>query len=183
MAKRLTKIYTRVGDDGTTMLGDANRAAKDDIRIEVMGDLDELNSIIGVVLTSNGLDDRIQSILTNIQHELFDIGAEICIPQANKTQPDWVKCLEATIDEFNSHLPPLEEFILPGGAYSAALCHFARTICRRAERHLVTLQRQDFVNPVTLQYINRLSDLLFVAARTLNQFAGVYEKQWQAKRG
>ena len=168
MSNRLTKIYTRTGDDGTTGLANSNRIDKFNTRIEAMGEIDELNSLIGVLVASELAKD-ISGYLLNIQHKLFDIGAELAIPENSLTSPDCVKRLEDLIDSYNNELPVLKEFILPGGSMPASLCHLARTVCRRAERTLVKLARNESFNSETLRYINRLSDLLFVFARTLNQ--------------
>ena len=159
MANRLSKIYTRTGDDGTTGLGDGSRINKDSLRVEAMGDVDELNSIIGIMLTES-LPDNLLAPLTQIQHDLFNVGGEICIPGYVILQQARIQDLEDQIDALNEHLTPLKEFILPGGSKAAAYCHLARTVCRRAERKLVELHRNEKVTGISLQYLNRLSDLL-----------------------
>jgi len=181
MGNRLTKIYTRTGDDGTTGLGDGGRVDKDDPRIEAIGDVDELNSAIGLLL-SNDLPETIQPILTDIQHRLFDIGGELSMPGHNILDPGRVEALEQALDALNSDLPALKEFILPGGTPAAASCHLARAICRRAERRVHRLARTAAVNPATFKYLNRLSDLLFVMARVLNKQAGQPDVFWQHER-
>ncbi len=181
MGNRLTKIYTRTGDDGTTGLSDGGRIDKDDPRIEAIGEIDELNSTIGLLL-SKDVPETIRSTLTGIQHRLFDIGGELSMPGHNTLQPDRVKALEQALDEFNSELPALKEFILPGGTPAAASCHLARAVCRRAERCVHRLAKTAAVNPTTLKYLNRLSDLLFVMARQLNRQAGYPDVFWQHER-
>ena len=178
MGHRLTRIYTRTGDDGSTGLGDGTRVSKDHGRVESMGDVDELNSIIGLLCTET-LPPAIQRLLTRIQHDLFDLGAELCIPGHRVIPETRVGELEVEIDGFNSQLAPLKDFILPGGSRAAALCHMARTVCRRAERRLVTLHLEQPLAPTALHYLNRLSDLLFVLARHLNREAGVPDVLWQ----
>ena len=181
MSNRLTKIYTRKGDDGATELSNRDRIDKCDTRIEAMGDIDELNSILGL-LRANNIPSEISSYLLNIQHRLFDIGAELAIPGNAIISPESVDKLEELIDNFNADLPSLKEFILPGGSLSASICHLARTICRRSERTLVRLARKQTFNAETLRYVNRLSDLLFVFARTLNQKEGDKEVLWDSER-
>ncbi len=181
MAKRLTKIYTRTGDDGTTGLADGKRVEKDGLRVAVMGDVDELNSILGVLIAS-GVGEDIAGYLLNIQHRLFDIGAELSIPGKPVTQPAHISRLEELLDTYNEDLKPLDEFILPGGTLSGALCHFARAVCRRAERSMVKLARTEYLNPNTLSYINRLSDLLFVFSRAITQAKGGKEVYWDKNR-
>ena len=182
MANRLSKIYTRTGDDGSTGLGDGSRINKDSLRVDAMGDVDELNSIIGIMLTEN-LPDKLLSQLTQIQHDLFNLGGEICIPGHRILQQVRIQDLEAQIDAYNENLTPLKEFILPGGSKAAAYCHLARTVCRRAERKLVELHRKENLSPLSLQYLNRLSDLLFVMCRIINQAAGVPDVMWKNERG
>ena len=181
VAKRLTRIYTRTGDDGSTGLGNGSRTDKDSARIDVIGDIDELNSMLGVLIASN-IGEDIAGYLLNIQHRLFDIGAEISIPGHALTQQSHVIRLEELIDTFNAELKPLEEFILPGGSMPGALCHLARTVCRRTERDLVRFARSEFLNTHTLHYMNRLSDLLFIFARTLNHKKGGKEVYWDKER-
>lgn len=177
MGNRLSKIYTRTGDGGTTGLGDGTRVDKDHLRVAAYGTIDELNSVVGLVLTGN-LPAEVRECLTRIQHELFDLGGELCLPGETLIPGDFVTALEAELDGFNADLPPLKDFILPGGSEAAARCHLARTVCRRAERHLVSLGREAAVNPASLRYLNRLSDLLFVIARTLARADGGAEVIW-----
>ena len=181
MAHRLTRIYTRTGDDGTTGLSDGKRIDKDSVRCEVMGDIDELNSLLGVINTS-AVSDDIYGYLLNIQHRLFDIGAELSMPGQAILESSSTTRLEELIDNYNSDLQPLDEFILPGGSTPGAICHLARTVCRRAERHLVRLARQEFVNENTLTYMNRLSDLLFVFGRVITLEKGGKEVYWNKER-
>lgn len=178
MANRLSKIYTRTGDAGTTGLGDGTRVAKDSLRIAAMGDVDELNSIIGLMLTEP-MSPKIQDCLTRIQHDLFDIGGEICMPGHAMIKAERVTALETQLDAWNDTLTPLKEFILPGGSRAAAYCHLARTVCRRAERQMTTLNNQEKMTEISLQYINRLSDLLFVLCRILNKEARLPDVLWQ----
>ena len=177
MGNRLSKIYTRTGDKGTTGLGDGSRVDKDCLRVEAYGTVDELNSALGLVLAAE-LPDSVRTCLTRIQHELFDLGGELCMPGTVLIPDSYVDQLEADLDAANEALPPLEDFILPGGTESAARCHLARTICRRAERILVTLGKHEEVNRVSLRYLNRLSDLLFVLARVLARSEGGAEVTW-----
>jgi cob(I)alamin adenosyltransferase len=181
MGYRLSKIYTQTGDKGTTGLGDGNRVSKDCPRIEAVGAVDELNSAIGVVLVHR-LSDQVRRPLTRIQHELFDLGGELAVPGQRAITDDRVKHLEATLDALNGGLPMLREFILPGGNPAAADCHLARAVCRRAERRLVTLSRDEATNPCALSYLNRLSDLLFVLARVILREAGIHEVLWEHTR-
>lgn len=178
MANRLSKIYTRTGDNGTTGLGDGTRINKDSLRVEAMGDVDELNSVIGIMLTET-VPSSLVSVLTQIQHDLFNVGAEICIPGYIILKQSRIDDLEHTIDTLNEHLSPLKEFILPGGSKAASYCHLARTVCRRAERKLVELHRNEKVTDISLQYLNRLSDLLFVMCRTINKEAGISDVLWK----
>jgi len=166
MGNRLSKIYTRTGDKGTTGLGDGSRVDKDDLRVETFGTVDELNSVIGLVLASK-LDAAARACLTRTQHELFDLGGELCMPGYILIHETCVDQLETDLDRFNEDLPPLKDFILPGGSEPAARCHLARTVCRRAERLMVSLAKVEDINEVSLRYLNRLSDLLFVVARVL----------------
>ncbi len=151
MGNRLSKIYTRTGDDGTTGLGDGSRVDKDSARVEAYGTVDEANSAIGMVLAAGSLPDPVADCLTDVQHDLFELGGELCIPGHAAVQPAYVERLEKALDEFNSELPPLKEFILPGGGPGAAACHLARTIVRRAERRVLTLARSDDVRAEALQ--------------------------------
>jgi cob(I)alamin adenosyltransferase len=182
MANRLSKIYTKTGDAGTTGLGDGTRVAKDSLRVIAMGDVDELNSVIGVMQTET-LGANIHEVLGAIQHDLFDLGGEICMPGYAMIKAERVTTLEMQLDEWNETLSPLKEFILPGGSRAAAYCHLARTVCRRAERTMTTLNNQEKtiqkeLTEVSLQYINRLSDLLFVLCRILNKNANVPDVLW-----
>ena len=183
MGKRLTKIYTRTGDDGTTGLGDGSRVPKDSARVEAYGTVDEANSAIGMVLASESLPDGVAECLGEVQHDLFDLGGELCIPGFTAIGADYVDRLEATLDRFNADLPALKEFILPGGGPAAAACHVARTICRRAERRVQTLAATEPVGPDALRYLNRLSDLLFVLARVIARHETGSEVLWKRGRG
>jgi cob(I)alamin adenosyltransferase len=178
MGHRLSKIYTRTGDDGTTGLGDGTRVPKDHARVEAFGAVDELNSAIGLLLTEP-LPDDIHACLTDVQNTLFDLGGELSIPGYSLLTEHRVTALEQVLDELNSQLPPLKEFILPGGTRAAALCHSARAVCRRAERRVFTLLRDAGPRHLSLIYLNRLSDLLFVIARSLNKTAGEPETLWR----
>lgn len=182
MGNRLSKIYTRTGDDGTTGLGDGSRINKDSLRVEAMGDVDELNSVIGIMLTEP-VPEHLLGLLTQIQHDLFNVGGEICIPGYVILQQTRIDDLEEAIDTLNDDLAPLKEFILPGGTKASAYCHLARTVCRRAERKLVELHRNETVTDISLQYLNRLSDLLFVMCRTMNKEAGVLDVLWKNAQG
>jgi cob(I)alamin adenosyltransferase len=181
MGHRLSKIYTRTGDDGTTGLADGSRLAKHDPRIEAMGDVDELNSFIGLVLTESP-SDTINELLTRVQHTLFDLGAELSLPDQELVAAEATQELERALDELNQELAPLKEFVLPGGCRAAALAHLARGVCRRAERRLFALHASRPVNRRSLRYLNRLSDYLFVAARYLNKSAGVDDVMWQSPK-
>jgi cob(I)alamin adenosyltransferase len=178
MANRLTRIYTRTGDAGTTGLGDGSRVAKDSLRIEAIGAVDELNSALGVLL-AEPLGDDLQRSLLDVQHDLFDLGGELSIPGHTSIGEAHVKRLESELDRHNASLGPLKDFILPGGARPAALCHVARTVCRRAERRVVALASAEQVSALPQRYLNRLSDLLFVLCRVLNREAGVADVLWQ----
>lgn len=185
MGNRLSKIYTRTGDAGTTGLGDGDRVAKDNARVEAYGTVDETNSAIGMVLThaiTDDFGDDLRDCLLQVQHHLFDLGGELCMPGTVLIGDAYVDGLEATLDAFNADLEPLKEFILPGGGPAAAACHLARTICRRAERRVVTLAALEDVNPVTIRYLNRLSDLLFVIARRLAKDSGHGDQLWDHQR-
>jgi cob(I)alamin adenosyltransferase len=181
MGNRLSKIYTRTGDDGSTGLGDGTRVDKDSLRVEAMGAVDELNTIIGMLLC-HSLPDTSQSALTNIQHSLFDIGGEICIPGSAVITADRVDTLEQLLDSLNADLAPLKEFILPGGSPAAAACHQARAGSRRAERRPHTQANAENNKPVSKKYQNRLSDQLFVMARHLNKEAGKPDVFWKHDR-
>jgi cob(I)alamin adenosyltransferase len=177
MANRLSVIATRTGDDGTTGLGDGTRTAKDAPRVAALGDVDELNSMIGMLLTHT-LPAEVSSDLLTIQHDLFDMGAELCIPGHKVLSDQQVLHLDARLAYYNAALPSLREFILPGGSPGAALAHLARTICRRSERAVVALARSEGVNVPVRLYLNRLSDLLFVLARFLNKTGGRTDVYW-----
>jgi len=181
MGHRLSKIYTRTGDGGETGLGDGSRTAKDSPRIATLGEIDELNSAIGVLL-AEPLSDKVREALVSIQHDLFDLGGDVSIPGRVSMSDGQVTRLESLLDEFNSSLPPLKEFLLPGGARAAGLAHLARTVCRRAERSLVALARSEKTGEVARIYLNRLSDLLFVIGRVLNRESGGADVLWQPGR-
>lgn len=181
MANRLSKIYTRTGDDGTTGLGDGTRVAKDSARVSAYGAVDELNSALGVVLACE-VPGNIRDVLTRVQHELFNLGGELCIPGMALMHASEVTRLESELDELNEDLPALKDFILPGGGMAAAHCHLARTICRRAERDVVALAHGESVRVEASHYLNRLSDLLFVIARVLARASAHGEVLWQHER-
>jgi cob(I)alamin adenosyltransferase len=178
MGYRLSKIYTRTGDAGTTGLGDGTRSTKYSTRIAALGDVDETNSLIGVILCEE-LPENVRMLLIGIQHDLFDLGGELSIPGATLLKSTQPAQLEAAIDHYNGDLQPLKEFILPGGTRAAALTHLARTVCRRAERAVVALAATEPVSDCGRQYLNRLSDLLFVLGRWLNKVAGSGDVLWQ----
>ena len=184
---RITKVYTRTGDDGTTALGGGQRISKRSLRIEAYGTVDELNSVIGVAMTA-GLEDSIRDNLGRIQNELFHLGSDLCILEEDKQvmpvpviEQRHVDFLESIMDLLSEELPPLANFILPGGSGGAAQLHMARTVCRRAERDLVGLSAEEVVNPVTIEYLNRLSDVLFVMARYENMKKGVPDVLWNSR--
>lgn len=181
MGHRLSKIYTRTGDSGSTGLGDGSRVDKDSHRVEAYGSVDELNSAVGCILATPNVPDTIAAYLLEIQHDLFDLGGELCIPGQELISAGYVSRLENWLDELNEDLPPLKEFILPGGGPGAAACHLARTICRRAERRVWTLARHEAVVEATPKYLNRLSDLLFVMARVLARHEDGAEVTWERK--
>ncbi len=182
MGNRLSKIYTRTGDDGTTGLGDGTRVRKDSARVEAYGTVDEANSAIGVVLSVPGIPKAITECLVDVQHDLFDLGGELCIPGHVMVKGERIAWLETTLDGFNENLPPLKDFILPGGGSAAAACHLARAIARRAERCVWTLAQTETVNPEVPKYLNRLSDLLFVIARVLARHENGTEVLWRHDR-
>ena len=182
MGKRLSKIYTRTGDDGTTGLGDGSRVAKDSLRVDAFGTVDEANSAIGVVLSCASVPNDIRRMLTEIQHDMFELGGELCIPGHSAITDAFVTRLEKDLDALNEDLPALKEFILPGGGQAAAACHLARTIVRRAERITTTLAGSESVRPEVLRYLNRLSDLLFVIARVLSRAESGQEVLWNRER-
>lgn len=178
MGNRLSKIVTRTGDAGTTGLGDGSRTGKDSLRIDAMGEVDELNSSIGVLLCEE-LPAAARSALVDIQHDLFDLGGELCLPGMNVVQDAQVARLEDLAQQFNADLPMLKEFILPGGTRAAALAHLGRTVCRRAERAMIRLHAVEPLSDNARRYINRLSDLLFILGRVLNRFGGQNDVLWQ----
>jgi cob(I)alamin adenosyltransferase len=182
MGNRLSKIYTRTGDDGTTGLAGNERVDKCDSRIEAIGAVDELNSALGVLLAESGLPDAVREGLERVQHELFDIGANLALPDYVRVAATDVARLEAELDNLNAALPPLTEFVLPGGNRAAALCHVARAIARRAERRAWAAAREHAVATPSLLYLNRLSDLLFVVARCLARQHGGKETLWRHER-
>lgn len=179
MGHRLSKIYTRTGDDGTTGLANGERVAKTDVRIEACGAVDETNSSLGLLLAEGDLPDAIRTPLERVQHELFEVGAELALPGYVKIDSVHVQHLERDLDALNEALPPLKEFVLPGGNRSAAVCHLARSVCRRAERRAWAAAREHGLNPELLRYLNRLSDFLFVAARALARRDGGQEVLWR----
>ncbi|WP_434212267.1 cob(I)yrinic acid a,c-diamide adenosyltransferase [[Pseudomonas] boreopolis] len=182
MGHRLSRIYTRTGDDGSTGLGDGSRTGKDALRVCAYGTVDEANSAIGLLLAAPGISAEVRGLLTAIQHRLFDLGGELCIPGHAAMQAADIEALERQLDALNDGLPPLKEFILPAGSEAAARCHLARTIVRRAERETVALSRQEPVRAEAIGYLNRLSDLLFVLARVLARDAGEGEVLWRHDR-
>lgn len=182
MGHRLSKIYTRTGDQGTTGLGDGTRVDKDALRVEAYGTTDELNSALGMVLAEPGVSAELRHWLEEIQHDLFDLGAELCIPGHSVLTAAFIERLEQQIDSMNTQLPPLKEFILPGGNRAASACHLARTICRRAERRVFSLSKVETINDWGLKYLNRLSDFLFVAARILARIDDGREVLWNRER-
>lgn len=181
MGNRLSKIYTRTGDDGTTGLGDGSRTTKDSLRVEAFGTVDELNSAIGLVRCFAHMPE-IDTYLEQVQHQLFNIGGELCTPGMELLQAKKVDEMENKLDQLNDTLPPLKEFILPGGGAAAAHAHLARTICRRAERRILSLSRESAINEPVMRYLNRLSDLLFVLARVLSRSDAEPEVQWDHDR-
>ena len=188
MGNRLSKIYTRTGDEGTTGLGDGTRVPKDAARVEAYGTVDEANSTIGMVLAVPGLPSAIATCLTAVQHDLFDLGGELCIPGMTLVTDAQIDRLEQELDAFNDPLPALKDFILPGGGPAAAACHLARTVVRRAERRVWTLSALEAdgaqpLSPVPARYLNRLSDLLFVVARVLARHENGSEVIWRRDRG
>jgi cob(I)alamin adenosyltransferase len=181
MGHRLSKITTRTGDRGETGLGDGSRVPKDHPRVVALGEVDELNSVLGVLLAED-VSKEVRSMLAEVQQDLLDLGGELSIPGHALLKAERVAFLESRTEESNEDLPPLKEFILPGGSRAAAAAHLARTVCRRAERAVVALGRKDKVSEPVRQYLNRLSDLLFVLARVLNRAAGVGDVQWRHER-
>jgi len=181
MGNRLSKIATRTGDKGTTGLGDGTRVDKDSMRVHAMGDVDELNSQIGLLLCEPMPDD-LREELVMIQHDLFDLGGELCIPGYQMIKDEHVERLDGLLEKYNATLPALTEFILPAGSRAASIAHVCRTVCRRAERAIVTLGKTETINEHPRQYVNRLSDLMFVLARMLNRFAGGSDVLWRHDR-
>ena len=181
MGNRLSKIYTRTGDDGSTGLGDGSRTGKDSLRVNAYGTVDEANSAIGVLLAVD-LPDDVRKLLTTIQHQLFDLGGELCIPGHAAIHGADIDALEQHLDRYNDDLPPLKDFILPAGGEGAARCHLARTIVRRAERETVALARVEDIRAEAVRYLNRLSDLLFVLSRVLARADGHGEVLWNHER-
>ncbi len=182
MSKRLSRIYTRTGDDGTTGLGDGKRIRKDHVRMDLIGTIDEVNSLLGLLATELSDEASILDLILYCQHRLFDLGGELSIPDYSILTLEHVDYIESQIDSLNSELPALENFILPGGSRSAAICHLIRSVSRRAERLLVTLSNSENVNPHALPFINRFSDLFFVIARTLARRNGATEILWDRDR-
>ena len=181
MGNRLSKIATRTGDDGSTGLGDGSRTAKDSARVQSLGDVDELNSFVGLLLCEE-LPEGLREELVSIQHDLFDLGGELCIPGFQLIKDEHVGRLDALLAKYNADLPPLKDFILPAGSRAASLAHVCRTVCRRAERSIVALGRAETINAQPRQYVNRLSDLMFVLSRVLNRFAGGSDVLWENGR-
>ncbi len=175
---RLSKIVTRTGDAGTTGLGDGSRTTKDSLRIDAIGEVDELNSGLGVLLCEE-MPEKIRAALLNVQNDLFDLGGELCLPGMNVMKDVQVARLEQLADDFNADLPMLKEFILPGGTRAASLAHLSRTVCRRAERAMVRLHNAEPLSETARRYINRLSDLLFILGRALNRAGGRGDVLWQ----
>ena len=182
MGNRLSKIYTRTGDDGTTGLGDGVRVDKDNPRVEAYGTVDELNSAVGVLLATDSVPADMREMLLDIQHALFNLGGELCMPGHTMIEDSHVDTLESWLDGLNADLPPLKDFVLPGGGASASACHVARAVCRRAERRVQTLSREEPVGQPALKFLNRLSDLLFVMARTLARAESGEEVLWKGGR-
>ncbi|MEN3364742.1 MAG: cob(I)alamin adenosyltransferase [Burkholderiales bacterium] len=181
MGNRLSKIATRTGDNGTTGLGDGSRTGKDSLRVHAMGDVDELNSQVGLLLCEE-LPAALREELISIQHDLFDLGGELCIPGYTMITDVHVARLDALLEKYNADLPPLKEFILPAGSRAASLAHVCRTVCRRAERSIVGLGKTEFFIEQPRQHMNRLSDLLFVLSRVLNRYAGGSDVLWEKER-
>lgn len=183
MGNRLSKIYTRTGDDGTTGLGDGSRVRKDALRVEAYGTVDETNAQVGVLRAALAADHSAQIMLEHIQHDLFDVGGELCIPGYELVTASYVERLESAIDEVNADLPALKDFILPGGSPAAATAHVVRTVSRRAERRTLSLADVETVNPQAIKYLNRLSDYFFVLARQLARADGGSEVLWRKRSG
>jgi cob(I)alamin adenosyltransferase len=181
MGKRLTQIATRTGDQGTTGLGNNQRVSKNSLRVHAMGEVDELNSHIGVLLCET-MPDGVRDVLVEMQHQLFNLGGELSIPGFELLKAEAVAALDQALEQYNAQLPKLEEFILPAGTRAAALAHVCRTVARRAERATVALGNEEALNAAPRQYLNRLSDLMFVLARVLNRMDGGTDVYWQSKR-
>ena len=181
MGNRLSKIATRTGDNGTTGLGDGSRTTKDSLRVHALGDVDELNSFVGLLLCEE-LPPALREELGSIQHDLFDLGGELCIPGYQLIKDEHVERLDGLLEKYNADLPPLKDFILPAGSRAAALAHVCRTVCRRAERAIVALGRAETINEHPRQFVNRLSDLMFVLSRMLNRFGGGSDVLWNHER-
>lgn len=181
MGHRLSKIYTRTGDAGTTGLGDNARVSKNSLRVHAMGDVDELNSHIGLLLCEDMPAD-VRTLLVEIQHQLFNLGGELSIPGYELLKPEAVLALDEALATYNAQLPRLQEFILPAGNRAAAQAHICRTVARRAERHLVALGNEEAIKEAPRQYLNRLSDLMFVLARVLNRMNGGDDVYWKSER-
>ena len=182
MGNRLSKIVTRTGDDGTTGLGDGSRVAKDCARVEAVGAVDEANSAIGIVLAVDAVPDAVRDCLVEVQHDLFELGGELCSPGHSAIDQTYIERLESDVESFNTDLPPLKDFILPGGGEAAAACHLARTVVRRAERRVITLAGSESLRPEVTHYLNRLSDLLFIIARVLARIETGQEVLWKRDR-
>jgi len=178
MGNRLSKIATRTGDNGTTGLGDGSRTGKDSLRIHALGDVDELNSFVGLLLCE-AMPDDLRTELVAVQHDLFDLGGELCIPGYQLIKEAHVTRLDELLAKYNADLPPLKDFILPAGSRAASIAHVCRTVCRRAERSIVSLGKAEPLNEHPRQYVNRLSDLMFVLSRVLNRFAGGSDVLWK----
>jgi cob(I)alamin adenosyltransferase len=181
MGNRLSKIATRTGDAGTTGLGDGSRVDKDGLRVHAMGDVDELNSNISVLMCED-IPEKMRQEFISIQHDLFDMGGELCIPGYTMITDAQVERLDALLEHYNADLPPLKDFILPGGTRAASIANVCRTVCRRAERSIVSVGKAEKINDAPRQYMNRLSDLLFVLSRVLNRFAGGSDVLWEKDR-
>ncbi len=181
MGNRLSKIATRTGDNGSTGLGDGSRTEKDSVRIHSLGEVDELNSFVGLLLCEEMPAD-LREELVSIQHDLFDLGGELCIPGYQMIKEDHVARLDGLLEKYNATLEPLKDFILPAGSRAASVAHVCRTVCRRAERSIVALGKAENIHPHPRQYVNRLSDLMFVLSRVLNRYAGGSDVLWNHER-
>ena len=181
MGNRLSKIATRTGDNGSTGLGDGSRTEKDSVRIHSLGEVDELNSFVGLLLCEEMPAD-LREELVSIQHDLFDLGGELCIPGYQMIKEEHVERLDGLLEKYNATLEPLKDFILPAGSRAASVAHVCRTVCRRAERSIVALGKAESIHPHPRQYVNRLSDLMFVLSRVLNRYAGGSDVLWHHDR-